>query len=146
MTEQALLDRDGLVTKQALLGRHVAVVGLGYVGLPTALSLADHGARITGCDVSETRLADIKSGRVDLLVRDHQRLTHHLLADSLRLTTEPHALAEADAILICVPTPIDAHQAPGPAGAARGLRRRSGARNGRADHRADIDHLRRLHP
>ena len=112
MTEQALLDRDGLVTKQALLGRHVAVVGLGYVGLPTALSLADHGARITGCDVSETRLADIKSGRVDLLVRDHQRLTHHLLADSLRLTTEPHALAETDTILICVPTPIDAHQAP----------------------------------
>ena len=65
MTEQALLDRDGLVTKQALLGRHVAVVGLGYVGLPTALSLADQGARITGCDISETRLADIKSGRVD---------------------------------------------------------------------------------
>lgn len=112
MIERALLDRDELVTKRALLGRHVAVVGLGYVGLPTALSLADHGARITGYDISETRLADIKSARVDLLVRDHQRLSHHLLADSVRLTTEPRALAEADTILICVPTPIDAYQAP----------------------------------
>jgi nucleotide sugar dehydrogenase len=112
MTENALLDRNGLVTRRALKGRNVAVVGLGYVGLPTALSLADHGARIIGYDVSETRLADIKSGRVDLLERDHQRLTQHLLADSLQLTTEPAELAEADAIIVCVPTPIDAHQSP----------------------------------
>jgi UDP-N-acetyl-D-glucosamine dehydrogenase len=90
----------------------VAVVGLGYVGLPTALSLADHGARIIGYDVSETRLADIKASRVDLLERDHARLNAQLRADSLRLTTEPHALAEADAIIVCVPTPIDEHQSP----------------------------------
>ncbi|MDT5010632.1 MAG: UDP-N-acetyl-D-glucosamine dehydrogenase [Mycobacterium sp.] len=95
-----------------LRGRRVAVVGLGYVGLPTALSLADHGARIIGCDISETRLVDIKSGRVDLLDRDHQRLAHHLQGDSLRLTTEPTALSGADAVVVCVPTPIDAHQSP----------------------------------
>ncbi|RZT16239.1 nucleotide sugar dehydrogenase [Mycobacterium sp. BK558] len=112
MTERALLNRDALMTRRALQGRNIAVVGLGYVGLPTALSLADHGARIIGHDVSETRLADVKSGQVDLLERDHQRLTHHLLGDSLRLTTEPAAIAEADAVVVCVPTPIDAHQSP----------------------------------
>ena len=112
MTEQVLLGRHRSVTGLGPQGRNVAVVGLGYVGLPTALSLADHGARIIGYDVSEARLADIKSGRVDLLGRDHQRLAHHLRADSLRLTTEPYALAEADAIVVCVPTPIDAHQSP----------------------------------
>jgi len=90
----------------------VAIVGLGYVGLPTALSLADHGARIVAYDVSETRLADIKAGRVDLSERDRKRLTKHLRADALKLTTEPTLLTEADAILICVPTPIDEHQAP----------------------------------
>jgi UDP-N-acetyl-D-glucosamine dehydrogenase len=95
-----------------LTGRDIAVVGLGYVGLPTALSLADHGARIIGCDVSETRLADIKSGRVDLLSRDRQRLARHLWNNSLLLTTEPTALSRADAIVVCVPTPIDAHQSP----------------------------------
>ena len=78
----------------------------GCVGLPNGLSLAvTSGADHAGHDISDSAPADIKSGRVDLLVRDHQRPTHHLLADSLRLTTEPHALAEADAILIRVPTP-----------------------------------------
>jgi UDP-N-acetyl-D-glucosamine dehydrogenase len=92
--------------------RTVAVVGMGYVGLPTALSLADHRIKVIGYDISEDRLANIKSGRVDLLTRDHQRLGNHLRTDTLRLTTEPHALAEADAIIIAVPTPIDTHQSP----------------------------------
>jgi nucleotide sugar dehydrogenase len=90
----------------------IAVVGMGYVGLPTALSLIDHGAEVIGYDVSEDRLADIKADRADLLARDHQRLNQHLASDKLTLTTEPHALTSADAILICVPTPIDAHQSP----------------------------------
>lgn len=95
-----------------LTGREIAVVGLGYVGLPTALSLADHGARIIGYDISEDRLADIKSGRVDMFDRDRARLVTHLRNDALRLTTESSALAQADAVLVCVPTPIDAHQSP----------------------------------
>ena len=87
----------------ALQGRRIAVVGLGYMGLPTALSFADQGAEIIGCDISESRLTDIKSGRVDLLDRDRQRLARHLQRDSLRLTTEPTALSDADAIVVCVP-------------------------------------------
>ena len=50
--------------------------------------------------------------RVDLLSRDRQRLARHLQRDSLRLTTEPAALSRADAVVVCVPTPIDAHQSP----------------------------------
>src|ERR1700712_3230515 len=90
----------------------VAVVGLGYVGLPTALSLADHGVCVTGYDVSESRLLDIKSGRVDVSARDQKRLERHLHGDTLRLTTEPYSLAEVDAVVVCVPTPVDAHQSP----------------------------------
>ena len=96
----------------ALQGRRIAVVGLGYVGLPTALSLADHGAEIIGCDISESRLAEVKSGRVDLLDRDRERLMRHLQGDQVKLTTEPSAITNAEAILVCVPTPIDAHQTP----------------------------------
>lgn len=90
----------------------VAVVGLGYVGLPTALSLADGGAQIIGYDVSESRLADIKSGQVDLSSPDRVRLSTHLQADTVKLTTEPTLLAQASSVIICVPTPIDDHQAP----------------------------------
>ena len=89
-----------------------AVVGLGYVGLPTALSLADRQARVIGYDISETRLADIKSNRVDVSVRDRERLERHLRDNTLRLTTEPRALLEADAVVVCVPTPVDAHHTP----------------------------------
>ncbi|MFD0431703.1 hypothetical protein ACFQ60_44435 [Streptomyces zhihengii] len=44
----------------------VAVVGLGYVGLPTALALRAAGAAVTGIDISGSRLADIRRGDVDL--------------------------------------------------------------------------------
>ena len=96
----------------ALKGREIAVVGLGYVGLPTALSLADHGARIIGYDVSEDRLSTIKNGLVDISAHDRLRLARHLRRDALTMTTEPSLLAGADAMVVCVPTPIDAHQSP----------------------------------
>lgn len=96
----------------ALQGRCIAVVGLGYVGLPTALSFADEGAEIIGCDVSESRLAEIKSERVDQLDRDRERLKRHLQGKLIKLTTEPSATSSAQAVVVCVPTPIDAHQTP----------------------------------
>jgi UDP-N-acetyl-D-glucosamine dehydrogenase len=90
----------------------IAVVGMGYVGLPTALSFADRGAEVIGVDVNETRLAAIKDARVDLLPRDLSRLKGALKSDLLHLTTESSALAPADAVVICVPTPLDAHLTP----------------------------------
>jgi len=90
----------------------VGVVGLGYVGLPTALSFAGSGADVVGFDVDEARLAAIKDARVDLLPRDHARLVEALDEQLLRLTTEPSALAATDAVLVCVPTPVDPHLVP----------------------------------
>ncbi len=95
-----------------LRGLRIAVVGLGYVGLPTALSLACRGAEIIGFDVDESRLSSIKASRVDLLPRDKVRLTRMLREESLRLTTESSAIAEANAVVVCVPTPVDAHLTP----------------------------------
>lgn len=90
----------------------IAVVGLGYVGLSTALSLADRQAHIIGYDVCESRLTAIKAARVDLLPRDRPRLVRALDEELLCLTTESTDLSRADAVVICVPTPIDAHQTP----------------------------------
>lgn len=88
----------------------IAVVGLGYVGLPTALAFAEMGAEIIGCDLSEDRLTNIKTGDVDMLPRDRTRLLRQL--DSFKLTTEPSAIGAADAVVVCVPTPVDPHQSP----------------------------------
>jgi UDP-N-acetyl-D-glucosamine dehydrogenase len=86
----------------------VAVVGLGYVGLPTSLALNAAGLSVVGIDISAARLAAIAAGDVDLLPRDAVRLHRSLREDTLRLTDDPAALAEADAVIIAVPTPVDA--------------------------------------
>jgi nucleotide sugar dehydrogenase len=90
----------------------VGVVGLGYVGLPTALALAESGVAVVGCDISEERLAAIKAQRVDLLESDLVRLDRLLDTDRLTLTTETSGLSAVDAVLICVPTPVDTHLVP----------------------------------
>ena len=90
-----------------------AVVGLGSVGLPTALALHAAGRRVIGTETSGTRLADIEAGTVHLLEPDRSRLPAALgSGDSFVLTTEPDRGATAEHVLICVPTPIDRHLAP----------------------------------
>jgi UDP-N-acetyl-D-glucosamine dehydrogenase len=90
----------------------VAVVGLGYVGLPTSLALAHAGFGLVGVDVSRRRLDDIRAGKVDVIPEDRVRLADALQRDELILTSDARALGAADAILICVPTPIDAERQP----------------------------------
>ncbi|MDQ0382645.1 nucleotide sugar dehydrogenase [Amycolatopsis thermophila] len=89
----------------------MAIVGLGYVGLPTALAFAEAGRQVVGFDISESRLADIKADRADLLASDHQRLARHL-SERLEITNEPTRLSEVGAIVVCVPTPVDEHLVP----------------------------------
>src|SRR3954452_13516129 len=83
----------------------VAVLGLGYVGLPTALSLHEAGFEVIGIDLSSRRLDQIRQGTADLLERDRERLGAALGSDRFELRGAEAALAEADAVLICVPTP-----------------------------------------
>jgi UDP-N-acetyl-D-glucosamine dehydrogenase len=90
----------------------VAVVGLGYVGLPTAISYHAGGSRVLGLDASEGRLTTITRGDADLLDRDQRRLTEALMTDRLLLTSRSRALTEAAAVVICVPTPVDQYLTP----------------------------------
>jgi len=91
----------------------IAVLGLGYVGLPTALALHAAGLTVVGIDISEARLAVVRMGRPDLLDSDLARLDV-AREDGQRfvLTDDLGALESADCVLICVPTPIDARQNP----------------------------------
>ena len=88
------------------------IVGLGYVGLPTALALHGRCPRIIGIDVSEERLATIAAQQADLAVTDCPRLEAALADGSLELTSKPAAIAEADLVIICVPTPVDENHQP----------------------------------
>jgi UDP-N-acetyl-D-glucosamine dehydrogenase len=90
----------------------VAVVGLGYVGLPTAIAMRNAGCRIVGIDVSAKRLDAIRTGRAELLESERADLDGHLAGDGFALTDRIEALDAADLVLICVPTPVDEHHLP----------------------------------
>ena len=81
----------------------VAVLGLGYVGLPTGIGLAEQGMRVIGVDVSERRLQDMREGSVDLAAGRRERLQSASSSDELALTSTPVRSQAADAVVICVP-------------------------------------------
>jgi nucleotide sugar dehydrogenase len=99
------------------VGEHavVAVVGLGYVGLPSAIAMRNAGCRIVGIDASARRLNAIRAGDAELLESEREDLRRHLAGDGLSLTDRIEALDVADLVLICVPTPIDEDLLPDPA-------------------------------
>ena len=82
----------------------VAVVGLGYVGLPTAIAMRNAGCHIVGIDVSPRRLDAIRTGAAELLESERDDLHRHLAGDGFSLTDRIEALDAADLVLICVPT------------------------------------------
>jgi UDP-N-acetyl-D-glucosamine dehydrogenase len=116
-TQQATLSRLPMPVQRpprdSMFRHDVAVVGLGYVGLPTALALQAAGRKVLGLEISVERLDEIRSGSADLLASDQARLLSALEAsDSFQLTTDSTALGTAEVILVCVPTPIDHYLAP----------------------------------
>lgn len=84
----------------------VAVVGLGYVGLPTALALRRGAERVVGLDIDERRLGAVAEGDVDLNDDDRQVLGAALEGGHLQLTADDAVLGAADVVIICVPTPV----------------------------------------
>lgn len=90
----------------------VGIVGLGYVGLPTALAFVAAGAPVVGIDISATRIADIERVDVDLLDSDRFRLRQAMSGQRLHLTTDVTMLATVDVVIVCVPTPVDEHLVP----------------------------------
>jgi UDP-N-acetyl-D-glucosamine dehydrogenase len=90
----------------------IAIVGMGYVGLPTACALTGAGFEVHGLDVSEQRIADIRAGNVELLPGERVQLNAALEEDMLTLSSSTRILEEADAVIIAVPTPVDEEMRP----------------------------------
>ena len=84
--------------------RKLAVVGLGYVGLPVAVAFARAGFTVTGFDIDRLRVAELNRG--EDRTREVDRET--LMASRLRATHEAEDLRAADFFIVTVPTPIDA--------------------------------------
>ncbi len=87
----------------------VAVVGLGYVGLPVAALARRKGFPVLGFDVDAARIAGIVAGKFPVPDRD---IADAFATDPLEATTDAQRLADADAIVVAVPTPVDEHTHP----------------------------------
>ena len=84
----------------------VGVIGLGYVGLPLALAFADRGMRVIGFDVDPNKTAALNGGRSYIQHIASERVQAVVEPGRFRATAAFERLAECDAIIICVPTPL----------------------------------------
>lgn len=93
----------GLIdSREAVIG----VVGLGYVGLPVAVAFAEAGFNVLGVDLRVEKIDAITSGRTHLKDIPDARVEPLVKAGKLSATSSFEAIRRADAVIICVPTPL----------------------------------------
>lgn len=90
----------------------IAVIGLGYVGLPLAVSFASTGIKVTGFDKSEAKVAKINAGENYISDISSELWLEILAKKTLHATTDFAKISDCEAILICVPTPLDPFHKP----------------------------------
>ena len=88
--------------------RKIAVIGLGYVGLPVAVAFARSGAAVVGFDVDRNRIEELRAG----LDRTREVDKSELAYPTLTYASDPAVLAQSDFYIVTVPTPIDAAHRP----------------------------------
>lgn len=89
------------------MDRNIAVVGLGYVGLPVAVSFGNKH-KVIGFDINEGRISELKNN----YDRTNEVTTEKLEASNVEYTSDRDKLSESDFIIVAVPTPIDKHNKP----------------------------------
>jgi len=89
-----------------------AVIGLGYVGLPLVKHLCDAGCAVIGFDVDPEKTDALNAGKSYIRTVNAEWILETFSSGKFQATTDFSRLSEPDCISICVPTPIDAHQAP----------------------------------
>jgi len=98
--------KQNLLHSIAARKAQVAVVGLGYVGLPLAIEFAEAGFRVIGMDVDAEKVLQINAGQSYIDDVTGERVGSLVESGKLRATACYDDLREADAISICVPTPL----------------------------------------
>ena len=108
-----------MIPKEAILSRIregrevVGIVGLGYVGLPLAVNFAEAGVKTLGFDKNKEKAGMINKG--DNYISDiRDAVLREVVIDKIKLsaTTDFSRIAECDALIICVPTPLDRFRKP----------------------------------
>ena len=102
---------DTLQTRIAQAQACVGIYGLGYVGLPLALRFAEVGLKVVGFDIDEDKIQQLNAGH-SYIERITPSTIQRAQAQGFEATSDFARTAEVDALIICVPTPLDAHREP----------------------------------
>ncbi len=97
-----------MITEYISGRKKIAVVGMGYVGLPLCAGLGRAFKGVIGFDISESRIKELTSG----FDRTEEISAEDILAASIEFTAQPSKLREASVIIVAVPTPINPHKMP----------------------------------
>jgi len=104
--------------KQRILGQIkdksavIGIIGLGYVGLPLMLRFIDVGYRVIGFDTDPSKIEKLAAGTSYLKHIPSERIAHAALSGRFEGTVDFVRVSEADALIICVPTPLNSHREP----------------------------------
>jgi UDP-N-acetyl-D-glucosamine dehydrogenase len=90
----------------------VAIVGLGYVGLPLALAFVERGSHVVGLEVDTAKVDALLAGKSYLGTVSEDAIVSAMASGRLRPTTAAAAVAGVDAIILCVPTPLTRQREP----------------------------------
>jgi len=92
--------------------RRLAVIGLGYVGLPLAIAFAEAGLDVEGIDASDARIAELHGGTSPIDDISDERLQAATTSGLSIVSPDESRLGEADVVFVCVPTPITSTKDP----------------------------------
>src|ERR1700733_10683995 len=104
--------KDELIGKIQSHKANIGVVGLGYVGLPLVLRFGEEHFKVIGFDVDSEKVRKLNAGQSYIRHIPGDRLQTLIREKQFEATTDFRRLAEADCIIICVPTPLTAKKDP----------------------------------
>jgi UDP-N-acetyl-D-glucosamine dehydrogenase len=90
----------------------IAIIGLGYVGLPLSLQFAHSGIAVLGLDIDLAKVKSICEGRSYIKHIDAAAITEHTRSGRFRASTDFSLIKEVDAVILCVPTPLNKNREP----------------------------------
>lgn len=102
---------DELITQFTEKTATIGIIGLGYVGQPLALRYAEVGYKVLGFDIEQSTVAGLNDGRSRIAHIDNSRVAA-AVRNGFEATTDFSRIAEADGVIICVPTPLNRYREP----------------------------------
>lgn len=92
--------------------KKIAIIGMGYVGLPLALRFVEAGACVIGVDIDETKIVSLANGKSYIKHIEGTKIKFFVEKKTFIPVTRFSYVSEADAIIICVPTPLNKNREP----------------------------------